>query len=76
MKQSLKSVKLYYSINNASYQVVDMSQYKTTSNYTYEFTSLKSGDQVKYYIEAEDVNENVNADPVFKDLDPHQFNVI
>lgn len=75
-KQSLKSVKLHYSINNASYQVIDMNQYKETSNYTFEFTSLKQGDNVKYYIEATDLNENTNSDPVFKDLDPHQFNVI
>ena len=75
-KQSLKSVKLYYSINNASYQVVDMSQYQSTSNYTYEFSSLKSGDSVKYYIVAEDNGGNVNSDPVFREQDPHSFSVI
>ena len=75
-KQSLKSVKLYYSINDGAYQSVNMSQYKETSNYTFEFTSLNAGDLVKYYIEAEDMGGNKNADPVFKEEDPHSFSVI
>ncbi len=75
-KQSLKSVKLYYSINDGAYQSVDMNKYKDTSNYTFEFTSLNEGDNVKYYIEAIDNNNNVGNDPIFKEKDPHQFSVI
>ncbi len=75
-KQSLKSVKLYYSINDGAYQSVDMNKYKDTSNYTFEFTSLNEGDHVKYYIKAIDNNNNVGNDPIFKEKDPHQFSVI
>ena len=75
-KQSLKSVKLYYSINDGAYQSVDMNKYKDTSNYTFEFTSLNEGDNVQYYIEAIDNNNNVGNDPVFKEAEPHQFNII
>ena len=75
-KHSLKSVKLYYSINDGAYQSVDMNKYKDTSNYTFEFTSLNVGDSVKYYIEAEDMGGTKNADPVFGEADPHSFSVI
>ena len=74
-KQSLKSVKLYYSINDGAYQSIDMSKYKETSNYTFEFTSLNVGDSVKYYIEAEDGGTK-NADPVFEEMDPHSFKIV
>ncbi len=75
-KANLKNVKLHYSINNGNYQVIDMLKYKETTNYTFTFSALKSGDNVKYYIEASDVNDNEAFDPVFKEADPHVFNVI
>ena len=75
-KQSLKSVKIHYSINNTAYQVAEMSKYKETTNYTYEFMDLKVWDHVKYYIEAIDQNDNVGNDPVFKEADPHTFSII
>ena len=69
------NVWLYYSINNAPYRKVNMSQYEETTNFTYTFSNLNSGDDVKYYIEASDNALNKAYDPTFKDLDPHHFTV-
>ena len=69
----ISSVYLYYSINDSEYVKVDMSQYKNTTNYTYTFSNLNSGDIVKYYIEASDATNNKNVDPTCGKLDPHQF---
>ena len=68
-----ENVKIHYSLNNEPYQVATMDQYKETTNYTYNFTGLKSGDDVKYYIEAIDNANNKSSDPIYKDLDPHHF---
>ena len=67
------NVYLYYSINSEEYQRVNMSQYKDSTNFTYTFTDLNSGDDVKYYIEASDSGNHTSYDPTFKELDPHHF---
>lgn len=69
-------VKIHYSINNGEYQVADMSQYQETTNYTYSFKGLKSGDDVKYYIDSSDEDNNYNIDPTCGNKDPHHFTVI
>ncbi len=74
-QQELNNVDIYYSINNGAYQKASMSQYEQTTNYTYTFSNLGSGDDVKYYIEASDKASNSNVDPTCGQLDPHHFTV-
>lgn len=71
--EDVQNVKIHYSINNEEYIEMDMEQYKDTSNYIYPFTNLKSGDDVKYYISANDVANNYNIDPTCGKADPHHF---
>ena len=72
-KEDIDSVNIHYSINNGAYQNASMEKYKDTTNYTYHFNNLKSGDDVKYYIDAIDKGNNYASDPTYKDLDPHHF---
>ncbi len=71
--QKLDYVTIHYSINNQEYVSSPMSEYNETTNYTFVFEGLKSGDDVKYYIDAEDKNNNYNIDPTCGQLDPHHF---
>ena len=70
-----KDVVIYYSINGGAYQKSNMSRYKDTTNFTYVFENLKSGDDVKYYIEAADSSSNRAVDPSCGEKDPHHFTV-
>lgn len=72
----LEEVSIYYSINDGEYVKSEMNKYLETSNYTYTFSSLSSGDKVKYYIEASDTENNKNVDPTCGKEDPHTFSVI
>ena len=67
------NVVIKYSINDQAYQTSQMIRYKDTTNFTFTFDSLKAGDDVKYYIEAEDDSHNKNVDPTCGQLDPHHF---
>ena len=67
------NVKIHYSINNEEYVTSEMSKYEDTTNFTFEFTNLNHGDDVKYYIEASDALNNKNVDPSCGSLDPHHF---
>jgi len=69
----MSEVNIHYSINDAEYVTYPMNKYEETTNYTFVFNSLKSGDDVKYYIEATDANNNYNVDPTCGKLDPHHF---
>ena len=71
--EEMKDVSIHYSINDSEYITCPMNQYQETTNYTYTFNNLKSGDDVKYYIEATDNNSNYNVDPTCGKLDPHHF---
>ena len=68
-------VLIHYSINNGAYVTCEMSKYKDTTNFTYEFTDLNHGDDLKYYIEASDSKSNKNVDPSCGSLDPHHFTI-
>ena len=68
-----ENVNLYYSVNNAPYEKVNMSKYEETTNFTYTFAGLNKGDDVKYYIEASDELLNTRKDPSCGELDPHHF---
>lgn len=70
------NVKIHYSINGAGYIEESMTRYQETTNYTYTFTGLQSGDDVKYFIDAYDNLNNYNIDPSCGLLDPHHFVVI
>ncbi len=72
-KTGLETPVIHYSINNATYVEESMIQYKDTTNYTYTFTGLSSGDDVKYYISAENTAGYSNTDPTCGQLDPHHF---
>ena len=68
-----ENVKIYYSINGSEYIESHMNQYKESTNFTYVFSDLKSGDSISYYIEATDELANKNVDPSCGKLDPHHF---
>ena len=72
-KKEIDHVYIYYSINDGEYLRYDMSRYQETTNFTYKFTNLSSGDEVKYYIEASDVSNNRNVEPSCGINDPHHF---
>ena len=74
--QEIENVNIHYSINNGSYVTTPMNKYLETNNYTYVFKGLKSGDDVKYYIDGNDTNDNYNIDPTCGEGDPHHFVVI
>jgi len=67
------NVTINYSINGSEYTSVNMNNVEGTTNYIYFFENLKSGDDVKYYIEAKDEINSYNVDPTCKDKDPHHF---
>lgn len=68
-----KNVKIHYSINNEEFIEESMIRYENTSNFVYYFENLKSGDDVRYYIDATDSKLNYNIDPTCGSLDPHHF---
>ena len=70
-----EDIKIHYSINDGEYLVDTMIKYEETSNYTYTFEGLNSGDHVKYYIEASDEGGHTAVDPTCGQLDPHHFTV-
>ena len=72
-KEAISKVNIHYSINDGDYIEKEMSVYEQTTNYTFDFEGLKSGDDVKYYIDATDSKLNYNIDPTCGNLDPHHF---
>ena len=73
--EEMDNVSIHYSINGNSYFTASMSKYQETSNYTFVFNGLKSGDDVKYYIDAKDNKDTYNIDPTCGSLDPHHFEI-
>ena len=71
--EELDNVTIHYSINDSQYIEKPMNQYLETTNYTFVFEGLESGDEVKYYIDAKDAKDNYNIDPTCGALDPHHF---
>ncbi len=70
-----ENVQIHFKINNGEWQVANLTQKENTTNYTYTFEGLSSGDDVKYYIDARDNNNNYNVDPTCGDKDPHHFTI-
>ena len=68
-----EDVIIKFSINNGTYQTSEMTRYEDTTNFTFTFEGLETGDDVKYYIEAKDSENNTNVDPTCGELDPHHF---
>ena len=71
--ENIETVSIHYSLNGGKYRRGEMSKYLETSNYTYFIEGLKSGDEVKYYIDAIDAKENKGVDPTCGKNDPHHF---
>ena len=71
--EEINNVTIHYSINNGEYIEREMKQYQETTNYTFTFKGLNSGDDVRYYIDASDVQNHTNVDPSCGNLDPHHF---
>ena len=71
--EEMNSVNIHYSINDQEYVTSAMNLYEGTTNYTFVFEDLNSGDDVKYYIDAKDNSNNYNIDPTCGQLDPHHF---
>lgn len=74
--EELDNVTIHYSINDSQFIEKPMNQYLDTTNYTFIFSGLEKGDEVKYYIDAKDTNNNYNIDPTCGQLDPHHFVII
>ena len=70
-----EDVLIKFSINNGAYQTNEMTRYEDTTNFTFTFEGLNSGDDVKYFIEAKDTENNSNVDPTCGELDPHHFTI-
>ena len=71
--ENIETVSIHYSLNGGKYRRAVMNKYLETSNYTYFIEGLKSGDEVKYYIDAKDAKENYGIDPTCGKNDPHHF---
>ena len=71
-----ENINIYYSINGSEYIKKSMNQYKNSTNFTYFFKNLNHGDDVKYYIVAQDSLNNKASDPTCGNKDPHHFIVI
>ena len=71
--ENIDTVSIHYSINGSRYTRSRMNKYLDTSNYTFFIEGLKSGDEVNYYIDAEDTNQNYGVDPTCGKQDPHHF---
>ncbi|MBX7093827.1 MAG: T9SS type A sorting domain-containing protein [Flavobacteriales bacterium] len=56
----LNAVKLFYKINNGTYNAVAMTN-SGGNNYTYDIPSQPIGTVVSYYLGAEDINSNLTA---------------
>ena len=74
-KSDIDNVKIHYSINDGTYVEKEMVRYSETTNFTFTFKNLKSGDDVKYYITASDKLNNSNIDPTCGEKDPHHFTI-
>ena len=70
-----ENVIIKFSINNGAYQTSEMTRYEDSTNFTYTFEGLNSGDDVKYFIEARDNASHSNVDPSCGELDPHHFTI-
>ena len=67
------NVRIHYSINEGPYQEKGMNRYGGSTNFTFTFAGLESGDTVSYYIEADDGRGHVSLDPTCGEKDPHAF---
>ena len=73
--QDLKqdSLLVYYKINHAEYQVAHMTATGNPDEYVGMITGYSSGDTISYYVFGADESGHRYTQPVFAELDPHQF---
>ena len=73
--QELKqdSLLVYYKINSDDYQVAHMTTTGNPDEYVGYITGYQSGDTISYYVFGADESNHRYTQPVFAELDPHQF---
>ena len=73
--QELKqdSLLVYYKINSSEYQVAHMTTTGNPDEYVGYITGYQSGDTISYYVFGADESGHRYTQPVFAELDPHQF---
>ena len=73
--QELKqdSLLVYYKINSSEYQAAHMTATGNPDEYVGYITGYTSGDTISYYVFGADESGHRYTQPVFAELDPHQF---
>ncbi len=72
---SIKEVTLFYSVNGAEYQSINMQAASVKSNiYSAEIPNQPTDAEIKYYIKATDSNDKTVTNPLIGEADPHVFN--
>ncbi len=73
--QELKqdSLLVYYTINHDEYQVAHMTATENPDEYVGYITGYQSGDTISYYVFGADESGHRYTQPVFAELDPHEF---
>jgi agmatine/peptidylarginine deiminase len=73
--QELKqdSLLVYYQINSSEYQVAHMTATGNPDEYAGTITGYASGDTIRYYVFGADESGHRYTQPVFAELDPHEF---
>ena len=67
------SLLVYYSINHSAYQVAHMTATGNPDEYVGTITGYAPGDTISYYVFGADESGHRYTQPVFAELDPHQF---
>ena len=67
------SLLVYYSINGGAYQVAHMTATGNPDEYVGYITGFEGNDTIDYYVFGADESGHRYTQPVFAELDPHQF---
>ncbi len=67
------SLLVYYSINHNEYQVAQMTATGNPDEYVGYISGYQAGDTVSYYVFGADESGHRYTQPVFAELDPHEF---
>ena len=67
------SLLVYYTINHSEYQVAHMTATGNPDEYVGYITGYVAGDTISYYVFGADESGHRYTQPVFAELDPHEF---
>lgn len=67
------SLLVYYSVAGGEYQVAQMTATGNPDEYVGYITGYQAGDTINYYVFGADESGHRYTQPVFAELDPHQF---